>query len=67
MIEKTANETVIALAMEDREGMFPWYLIGFLTSEHEAEMAECARHWLKTHDPEALAAFDKEQGNDDPS
>ena len=57
---KELDQRLIALAEEaqneDGIGMvgFYWFLVGWMTPNHHAEMAEAARAWLNTHYPEKL-------------
>jgi hypothetical protein len=58
---KELDRRVIALAEEQQEGAmvdFYWFLIGWMTPNHHAEIAECARAWLGIHHPDKLEEFD---------
>jgi len=44
---------------EQTEGRdFYWFLIGWMSPGHHAEMAEAARAWLDIHHPDKLEEFD---------
>ena len=44
---------------EQTAGMdFYWFLIGWMSPGHHAEMAEAARAWLDIHHPDKLEEFD---------